>query len=105
MLISGEGLDAAARALRMAFGLDWQHPPFTPCRQSFTGGCGAGVGDAGARKVPARRRPDASVHRMRPRLLAGGHVRRMQQRLSGNRSEPQPGNSLFESRRTEIPAR
>ncbi|HJU18458.1 MAG TPA: DUF5615 family PIN-like protein [Stellaceae bacterium] len=31
VLVGGDGLDASARALRRALGVDWQYAPFTRC--------------------------------------------------------------------------
>ena len=83
MLVPGDGIDAAARALRAALGIDWQHAPFTRClvdNQLL-----AAAPKEAAALVPEQSRAAGGPLRQCPecgRLYwPGGHVRRMQQRL------------------------
>ena len=84
LLVTGDGIDEAARTLRTALGIDWQHAPFTRCivdnRQ---------LDEAPpdlAPRVPERSRAAGGPPRVCPecgRLYwPGSHVRRMQQRLA-----------------------
>jgi uncharacterized protein len=84
ILVPGDGIDAAARALRTAFGLDWQHAPFTRClvdNRSLEI-----AAPELAALVPERSRPAGGRLRVCPECgrvyWPGGHVRRMQQRLA-----------------------
>jgi uncharacterized protein len=85
LLIPGNGIDNAARALRAALDIDWQHAPFTRCivdnrRLEAAPPCSV-------LRVPERSRTAGGPLRVCPecgRLYwPGGHVRRMQQRLAG----------------------
>ena len=83
LLVPGDGIDAAARALHAALGIDWQHAPFTRClvdNQLLT----AAPREAAA-LVPEQSRAAGGPLQQCPecgRLYwPGGHVRRMQQRL------------------------
>jgi uncharacterized protein len=84
LLVPGDGLDDAARALRSALGIDWQYAPFTRClvdnRQLEA------ATPRLACLVPENSRADGGPLRLCPecgRLYwPGGHVRRMQQRLA-----------------------
>lgn len=83
LLVPGEGIDATARALRAALGIDWQHAPFTRClvdNQLL-----AAAPRKAAALVPEQSRAAGGPLRQCPecgRLYwPGGHVRRMQQRL------------------------
>jgi hypothetical protein len=83
MLVPGDGIDAAARALHAALGINWQHAPFTRClvdNQLL-----AAAPREAAALVPEQSRAAGGPLRQCPecgRLYwPGGHVRRMQQRL------------------------
>ena len=83
LLVPGDGIDAAARALRAALDIDWQHAPFTRClvdNQLL-----AATPREAAALVPEQSRAAGGPLRQCPecgRLYwPGGHVRRMQQRL------------------------
>ena len=83
MLVPGEGIDAAARALRRAFGLDWQQAPFTRC---LIDNRSLEIAAPELTKlVPERSRHAGGPLRVCPECgrvyWPGGHVRRMQQRL------------------------
>jgi uncharacterized protein len=84
LLISANDIDKAARALRAALDLDWQHAPFTRCVVDNRP-LDAAPPDSAAR-VPERSRAAGGPLRVCPecgRLYwPGGHVRRMQQRLA-----------------------
>jgi uncharacterized protein len=92
LLIPGNGIDKAARALSAALAIDWQRAPFTRCLVDNRP-LEAAPPDAAAR-VPERSRAAGGPLRVCPecgRLYwPGGHVRRMQQRLAawqGERTE------------------
>ena len=84
VLVPGDGIDEAARTLRTALGIDWQHAPFTRCL----------VDNRPLEKAPpdlATRVPERSRAVDGPLQVCpecgrlywpGGHVRRMQQRLA-----------------------
>jgi uncharacterized protein with PIN domain len=83
MLVPGDGIDEAARTLRTALGVDWQHAPFTRCIVD-----NRPLEEAPpdlATRVPERSRVAGGPLRVCPecgRLYwPGSHVRRMQQRL------------------------
>jgi uncharacterized protein with PIN domain len=83
LLVPGDGIDAAARALHAALGINWQHAPFTRClvdNQLL-----AAAPREAAALVPEQSRAAGGPLRQCPecgRLYwPGGHVRRMQQRL------------------------
>ena len=84
LLVRGNGIDEAARALRAALDIDWQHAPFTRCIVDNRP-LEAAPRNSTAR-VPERSRAAGDPLRMCPecgRLYwSGGHVRRMQQRLA-----------------------
>ena len=84
LLVPGNGIDKAARALRAALRIDWQHAPFTRCLVD-NAPLEAAPPDSAAR-VPERSRAAGGPLRVCPecgRLYwPGGHVRRMQQRLA-----------------------
>jgi hypothetical protein len=94
MLLPGGGIDEAARALRVALDVDWQHAPFTRC-----------IVD----NRPLEAAPPHSVNQVPERSRAaggplwvcpecgrlywpGGHVRRMQQRLAAWQQEAAPSS-------------
>jgi uncharacterized protein len=92
VLVPGNGIDAAGRALRSALGIDWLHAPFTRClvdNQPL-----AAAPPSLAILVPERSRGAGGPLRLCPecgRLYwPGGHVRRMQQRLLAWQQEPAP---------------
>ena len=80
MLVPEEGIDAAARALRVSLKVDWQYAPFTRCLADNR------PLEAATPESAALARPAGGPLRMCPecgRLYwPGGHVRRMQQRLA-----------------------
>jgi len=89
VLLPGNGLDEAARALRIALDIDWQYAPFTRClvdNRSLEA-----ASPCSATRVPERSRAAGGPLRVCPecgRLYwPGGHVRRMQQRLSAWQQE------------------
>ena len=92
VVVPGNGIDKAARALRIALGIDWQFAPFTRCMVDNR------LLDAAppnlANHVPERSRPAGGPLRVCPecgRLYwPGGHVRRMQQRLAAWQQEANP---------------
>jgi len=92
VVVPGNGIDKAARALRIALGIDWQYAPFTRCMVDNR------LLDAAppnlANHVPERSRPAGGPLRVCPecgRLYwPGGHVRRMQQRLAAWQQEANP---------------
>ncbi|MGC2202587.1 MAG: Mut7-C RNAse domain-containing protein [Stellaceae bacterium] len=89
VLVPGDGIDEAARALRIAVAIDWQHAPFTRCivdnRPLETAPPDL------ATRVPERSRAAGGPLRMCPECRRvywpGGHVRRMQQRLAAWQQE------------------
>jgi hypothetical protein len=84
VLVPGDSIDEAARALRIALDIDWQHAPFTRCIVDNRP-LEAALPDL-AMRVPERSRAAGGPLRVCPecgRLYwPGGHVRRMQQRLA-----------------------
>jgi uncharacterized protein len=95
LLVPGDGIDAAARTLRTAIGIDWQHAPFTRCMVD-----NRPLEEAPpdlATRVPERSRAAGGPLRVCPecgRLYwLGGHVRRMQQRLVAWQQEAAPSSS------------
>ena len=92
VMVPGDGVDEAARALRSALGLDWQYAPFTRCLVDNR------PLDAApshlASLAPERSRTAGGPLRLCPecgRLYwPGGHVRRMQQRLLAWQQEAAP---------------
>ena len=83
LLVTGDGIDEAARTLRTALGIDWQHAPFTRCIVD-----NRLLDEAPpdlTTRVPERSRAAGGPLRVCPdcgRLYwPGSHVRRMQQRL------------------------
>ena len=92
LLVPGDSIDAAARGLRAALGIDWQHAPFTRClvdNQLL-----AAASREAAALVPEQSRAAGGPLRQCPecgRLYwPGGHVRRMQQRLVAWQQEATP---------------
>ena len=81
VMVPGDGVDEAARALRSALGLDWQYAPFTRCLVDNRPLEAAPSHLAAV--VPERSRTAGGPLRLCPecgRLYwPGGHVRRMQQ--------------------------
>jgi uncharacterized protein len=89
LLLAGNGIDEAARALRPGLDIDWQYAPFTRCivdNRPLEAAAPASVA-----RVPKSSRAAGGPLRMCPecgRLYwPGGHVRRMQQRLAAWRHE------------------
>jgi uncharacterized protein len=84
LLVPGNGIAAAARVLRAALDLDWQHAPFTRC--IVDNAPLEAAPPCLAARVPERSRAAGGPLRVCPecgRLYwPGGHVRRMQQRLA-----------------------
>ena len=84
LLLPGNGIDKAARALRGALDIDWQHAPFTRCLVDNAPLKAAPP--CSAARVPEKSRAAGGPLRVCPecgRLYwPGGHVRRMQQRLA-----------------------
>jgi hypothetical protein len=84
VLVPGDSIDEAARALRIALDIDWQHAPFTRCIVDNRP-LEAAPPDL-AMRVPERSRAASGPLRVCPecgRLYwPGGHARRMQQRLA-----------------------
>jgi uncharacterized protein with PIN domain len=84
MLIAGDGIDETALGLRDALGIDWQHAPFTRCVVDNRP-LEPAPPDL-AMRVPERSRAAGGPLCVCPacgRLYwPGGHVRRMQQRLT-----------------------
>ena len=92
MLLPGNGIDEAARALRIALGIDWQHTPFTRCivdNRSLEA-----AAPYLATRVPESSRAAGGPFRVCPKCgrlyWRGGHVRRMQQRLAAWQQEVIP---------------
>ena len=82
LLLRPNRLDEAARALREAFGLDWQAAPFSRCLicNRPLEGVRPGPGDpvpGDVREGPVRRCPECGRF-----YWPGSHVRRMQARLA-----------------------
>ena len=88
ILLPGNGIDEAARALRIALDIDWQHAPFTRCLVDNRPLEAAPYMET---RVPERSRSAGGPLRVCPecgRLYwPGGHVRRMQQRLAAWQQE------------------
>jgi uncharacterized protein with PIN domain len=94
VLLPGNGIDEAARALRIALDIDWQHAPFTRC---IVDNRPLEAAPAHlATLVPEKSRTAGGPWRLCPecgRLYwPGGHVRRMQQRLAAWQREPAPSS-------------
>ena len=89
VLLPRGGIDEAARALRIALDIDWQHAPFGRCIVDNRP-LGAAP-PVSAAQVPERSRAAGGPLRVCPecgRLYwPGGHVRRMQQRLAAWQQE------------------
>ena len=89
VLLPGNGIDEAARALRIALDIDWQYAPFTRCIVDNR------LLEAAPpyleTRVPERSRSAAGPLRVCPECRRlywrGGHVRRMQQRLAAWQQE------------------
>jgi uncharacterized protein len=92
--LSENGIEAQARALRTALGLDWQHAPFTRCLLDNTP-LGAAPPEMSVQVPPSSRAAvglqPTGLSRGGPLRLCpacvrlywpGGHVRRMQARLA-----------------------
>jgi uncharacterized protein with PIN domain len=83
MLVPGDGVDEAARALRLAFAIDWLHASFTRC--IVDNRPLEAAPPSSATLVPERSRAAGGPLRVCPacgRLYwPGSHVRRMQRRL------------------------
>jgi uncharacterized protein with PIN domain len=92
VLVPGDGIDKAARALRFVLDLDWQHAPFTRC--IVDNRPLEAAAPYLATRVPERSRVAGGPLRVCPecgRLYwPGGHVRRMQQRLAAWQQEADP---------------
>jgi hypothetical protein len=92
VLVPGDGIDETARALRIALDIDWQHAPFTRCIVDNRP-LEAAPPDLLTR-VPERSRAAGGPLQVCPecgRLYwPGGHVRRMQQRLTAWQQEVAP---------------
>jgi uncharacterized protein len=84
VLVPGDGIDEAARALRITLEIDWQYAPLTRC--IIDNRALEAAPPSAAIRVPERSRAAGGPLRMCPecgRLYwTGGHVRRMQQRLA-----------------------
>jgi uncharacterized protein len=94
VLLPGGGIDEAARGLRGALGINWQHAPFTRC--IVDNRLLEAAPPHSATQVPERSRAAGGPLRVCPecgRLYwPGGHARRMQQRLAAWQSEPGASN-------------
>ena len=92
VLVPGDGIDEAARGLRSALRIDWQHAPFTRC--DVDNRLLEAAPPDWAIRVPERSRAAGSPLRVCPecgRLYwPGSHVRRMQQRLAAWQQEAAP---------------
>jgi uncharacterized protein with PIN domain len=92
VLLPGDGIDEAARALRITLDIDWQHAPFTRCIVDNRPLEAAPLDLA--TRVPERSRATGGPLWVCPecgRLYwPGGHVRRMQQRLAVWQQEAAP---------------
>jgi uncharacterized protein with PIN domain len=92
VLLSGGGIDEAARALRSALDIDWQYAPFTRC--IVDNKPLEAAPPHSATQVPERSRAAGGPLRACPecgRLYwPGSHVRRMQQRLAAWQEEARP---------------
>jgi uncharacterized protein len=92
VLVPGDGIDKAARALRLGLDIDWQHAPFTRC--IVDNRPLEAAPPYLATRVPERSRAAGGqlrVCRECGRLYwPGGHVRRMQQRLAAWQQEAAP---------------
>jgi uncharacterized protein len=84
VLVSGNGIDEAARSLRTALDVDWQYAPFTRC--IVDNRLLEVVPAYLASQVPERSRAAGGPLRVCPECgrvyWPGGHVRRMQHRLA-----------------------
>ena len=89
VLLSGDGIEEAARALRSTLDIDWQHAPFTRC--IVDNRPLEPAPPHSATRVPERSRAAGGPLRVCPecgRLYwPGSHVRRMQQRLAAWQQE------------------
>ena len=95
VLLPSNGIDEAARALRIALNVDWQHAPFTRCIVD-----NRLLDEAPpdlVTQVPERSRaaggPLRVCHECGRLYWPGGHVRRMQQRLTAWQSETGPSGA------------
>jgi uncharacterized protein with PIN domain len=92
VLVPGTGIDEAARALRIALDIDWQHAPFTRC--IVDNRPLEAAPPHLATLVPERSRAAGGPLRVCPecgRLYwPGGHVRRMRQRIAAWQQEVAP---------------
>ena len=92
VLVPAAGIDEAARALRIALDIDWQHAPFTRC--IVDNRPLEAAPPHLATLVPERSRAAGGPLRVCPecgRLYwPGGHVRRMQRRLAAWQQEVAP---------------
>jgi uncharacterized protein with PIN domain len=89
VLLPGNSIDEAARALRIALGIDWQHAPFTRCLVDNQLLEAAPL--CSATRVPERSRAPGGPLQVCPecgRLYwPGGHLRQMRQRLAAWQQE------------------
>ena len=94
VLVPAAGIDEAARALRIALDIDWQHAPFTRC--IVDNRPLEAAPPHLATLVPERSRAAGGPLRVCPecgRLYwPGGHVRRMQRRLAAWQQEVAPSS-------------
>jgi uncharacterized protein len=94
ILLPGGGIDEAARALRIALDIDWQHAPFTRCLVDNRPLEAAPPHSVN--QVPERSRAAGGPLRVCPecgRLYwPGGHVRRMHHRLAAWQSAAGPSS-------------
>ena len=92
VLLPGDGIDEAARALPIALDIDWQHGPFTRC--TVHNRPLEAAPPYLATRVPERSRAAGGPLRLCPecgRLYwPGSDVRRMQQRLAAWQEEAAP---------------
>ena len=94
VLLPGNGIDEAARPLRIALGIDWQHAPFTRCLADNR--LLEAAPPCSVTQVPDGSRAAGGPLQVCPecgRLYwPGGVVRRMQQRLAAwQQEEATPG--------------
>src|SRR6516165_705261 len=94
VLLPGNGIDEAARPLRIALGIDWQHAPFTRCLADNP--LLEAAPPCSVTQVPDGSRAAGGPLQVCPecgRLYwPGGVVRRMQQRLAAwQQEEATPG--------------
>jgi uncharacterized protein len=94
LLLPEGGIDEAARALRIALDIDWQHAPFTRC--IVDNWPIEAAPPHSVTRVPERSRAAGGPLRVCPecgRLYwPGSHVRRMQQRLAAWQREMGPSS-------------